>query len=1014
MLVAPGFIDWTPYRETFAAQLSRTTGRPVTIGGEVSFAILPRPALSASAVHVGGAAGPDMLDIGRLSARLAFAPLLRGALQFRDVRLEDTTGAITLSDSWSPFASQPASPSAPSGGSAPEPFQVHVQSVEIVNGAVTVRAANGAPLVDLANMDLRGRVESRDSYTVTGALRAAGVAMAVDVRLGSGGAEGIRASSATVRLVDANAAVTASGRLALAKRTFEGDLSVSGPQGAALLATLGLPAPPRPALTKPFSLSAKVAVDGTGVAFNGLALDIGGTAATGAADWRTARTPQLTTTLDFGVFSIEDWLASPAAPAAPEGTSPPPAVSPPSAVPSPPLLSAEVALRFPALSLRGQGLRDGRVTASIANNELKISEVAVTLPGATRLSGFGLVNLAGDAAAVDGVVSLQTFDARGLFGWLGVDTAGIPPGRLSSASLQAALQGTVNFLELNDIEAAVDTARIGGRLSFAPRARPFVGIDLRVENVNFDSYRGAPPSAPPESPSAPAATARPEVYGVTPSATAFSGLGGFDAEVHVEVDGLTAGGLPGGRVGLDLGLKNGTLEIRTASFEKVAGATAWFSGAVAGFGTALQFNDLQFDLAGEDIERLAALAGVDLSPALQALGTASLTGTLNGTALQSDVTATLKAGGLTARVGGQLMELDKRPRFSGQVDAAHPKFSEIMRAASAWPANARDPGAFALQARIVQDPDKTTISDARLTIGRDRIAGSAEILRADGRTQVTASLTDILFDLDRVMPPMPPAPARPATTGAAPAADAAPAEQETWTFLQGWSGDISVAGPGFTARGVQLQDFSARIVVADDAAELADWQGKIFGAPGQLALRLTATPPAVQGQLTVNKADFRALVAAVNGGRTNLKSSGTANVVASFSAKGPSAADLAASLSGNGTLTVSGTETGGGLSAGLFGPLSAAAQLDVGTPGKPAPVTLSTRLSAANGVITLETAEVSSRSHTGAFTGTLSLPRRQVDLSGTLVPRKAGEDKLPIAIKGPVDRPNIRLLPPPR
>jgi hypothetical protein len=683
-------------------------------------------------------------------------------------------------------------------------------------------------------------------------------------------------------------------------------------------------------------------------------------------------------------------------------------------------LTADIALRFPALSFRNGALRDGSVTATLAAGELKISDFSVTLPGTTRLQAFGLVSLPGSSPTVDGVISLQTFDARGLFAWLGADVAGVPPGRLSSASLQGALQGSLSFLELNAIEGTLDTARIGGRLSFAPRARPFIGVDLRVENVNFDSYRGQNPTSAPASVSASSPTAKPEVYGVTPSGTAFASLAGFDAELHLEADGVTAGGRPGGRVGLDLGLKDGTLEIRTASFEKIAGTTAWTSGSIGGLGTALQFNNLQFDLAGEDIARLAALIGVDLDPALTSLGAASLTGTLNGSAVQADVNATLKAAGLTARATGQIMELDKDPRFNGQVEAIHPRFSALMRATPySWPANMRDPGALAFQARIAQQSGKTAITEARLTVGKDCIAGTAEITTVDSRTHVTASLTDILLDLDRLVPPNDAAPARPAGGGAKPAtASAAPAspwsqDQVTWSFLKGWSGEIAVAGPAFAARGIALQDFSARILVGGDAAELADWQGKIFGAPGQLSLRLAATPePALQGQLAVKRADFRALVAALNGGRTNLKSGGTADIVASFSARGTSAAGFVSTLTGAATLSVAASETGTGLSAGLLGPLNAAAQLDVRTPGKPAPITFQTRLIATDGLIKLEGAEVSSRSHTGSFAGSFNLPRRQVDVSGTLVPRKAGEDQLPISIRGAMDRPTIRLLPP--
>lgn len=1013
LLVAPGFMDWTPYRDSFAAQLSRTTGRTVSIDGDVSFAILPRPALTASSVRVAHPANDDVIEIGRLRAGLAFTPLLRGALQFREIVLEDAIGTLTRDAT--PLSAAPQAPS--EQGEAPGAqytFQLHIEGVEVVNGEFFVRDTAGATIVHLADMDMRGRVEGKDTYTVMGALTADDIPLAIDLRLGSGGASGLRGGTLTARLVGVDASIVMTGRVGIAQRTFDGDVSVSGAQAHSALARLGMVVTERPAFMKPFSAAAKMSADATGVALNGLTVDAGGTVAKGAAEWRVSRTPQLTATFDFAPFTVEDWFA-PVVVA-------PPAAAPPSA-PAPAVadaanLSAQFTLNFPALSFRGQALRDGRVTAALADNELKISDVTFTLPGTTRVNGFGLVNIAADTPTLDGVVTLQTFDARGLFSWLGADVASVPPGRLGSASFQGALQGTLNFMELNDIEASVDTARIGGRLSFAPRARPFVGVDLRVQNLNWDSYRGTAPIpaaavTPPPS--------KPDVYGVTPTGAPYAGLGAFDAEVHVQVDGLTAGGRPGGRVGLDLGLKDGTLQIRTASFENVAGATAWLSGSVGGLGTALQFDNLQFDLAGDDMARLADLVGVDLVPALRVLPGASLTGTLNGGAMQADLNATLNAADLTARVTGQLMDLDTSGRFNGQIEASHPRVADLMRATPhGWPANMRDPGALTFSAKVAQEPAKTTISEMRLSIGRDKVSGAAEISEVDGRTHVTASLTDIAFDLDRVLPAdttaTTVAAAKPrAGAPAAPAAASTVWSQDevTWSFLKGWSGEISVAGSAFTARGVAVQDFSGRLVVTDDAMELADWQGKVFGAPGQLAFRIAASPvPSLQGQLSVTRADFRAVVNAINSGRSTLKSGGTADLALGFSTSGTSVAGLIGALSGTGTLNVSAIETGGGLSAGLFGPLSAAAQLDVSTPGKPSPITLAARLTAANGMIKLESADVSSRSHTGRFGGVINLSRRQMDVTGELTPRKPGEDRLPIAIRGAMERPNIRLLPP--
>ncbi|MCA0201546.1 MAG: AsmA family protein [Proteobacteria bacterium] len=1013
LIVAPGFIDWTPYRDTFARQLSAAIGRPVAIEGNVTFALVPRPALEAGRVRIGG--GAETVTIAEVKAWLGLGPLLRGDLYFRDLRLDDVNGVLGIDLPWTPA---PAAEGVALAAPAERSVSVDVDRVALNGGDLTLRDQSGATVLRAHGMDLVFSNEARDRFRVVGDVSLDDHPMTLDAQVGTAGRDGVRAVSVSARVPAAETAINFSGRLSLAARTLEGDITVKADRGAPLMVALGWPGlAGAPALQRPLVVSAKSSVSPMGIALTGMSLDAGGSTAKGAVDWRRERTPQLNVSFDFAPVTLEDWrlAATAAAPAAVSTVAP--SQAPSEAVASR-TLTADIALRFPALSLRGESLRDGHLTATLANGELKISDLAVTLPGTTRLSGFGLVNFADTAPALDGVVTLQTFDARSLLTWLGVDVASVPAGRLGSASFQGALQGTLNFIELNDIEAALDTARIGGRLSFAPRARPFVGIDLRAQIINLDNYRGVRPSSSP-APASPAA--KPDVYGVTASGAAFTGLGDWDAEVHVQLDDVIAGGLPGGRVGLDLGLKDGKLDIRTASFEKIAGTTAWLSGSVGGFGGALQFNNLQFDLAGDDIARLAALAGLDVTPALKSLGQVSLTGTINGGTVQADVSATLKAAGLTARATGQVMELDRNPRFTGRVDAAHPRFSDLMKTASSWPANMRDPGALAAQVRIMQEAGKTTISDAKISIGRDRISGSAEITEVDGRKHVNARLTDIALDLDRLLPPDAPvqAPAKPASAKPAqvPVAAASPWSQDKikWSFLKGWNGEVSVAGSSFAARGVQLGDFSARIVVADNAAELADWQGKIFGAPGQFFLRLAASPePSFQGQLVVNRADFRALVTALNGGRTSLKSSGTADIVASFSAKGASAAAFANSLAGSGTLKVTAVETGNGLSAGLLGPLSAAAQLDVGTPGKPAPSTFSTRLSAANGAIKLENAEVASRSHTGRFAGVIDLPRRQVDISGRLVPRKAGEDQLPISIKGAMDRPNIRLLPPPK
>jgi len=1015
-VVLPGFVNWTPYRDTFAVQLGQAVGRPVSIQGVVDFTLLPRPALRASEVTVTGAVPGDSIIIGQLSARLAFAPLLRGAFQFRDLRLEDSTAIITLGETWPPFAS----PAAHTDASIPradggEAFQVDIEGIEVAGGALTLRNANGGVIALAHEIEMRVRVAARDAYVLEGDAVVGGTALGLELRVSAAGSADVRAVSATVRLHEAAATFGVSGRFDVAARTLDGDFTASGPRAAPVFSVtnlLNMSAPPA-ALLKPFAVGAKVSADETGIAFSGLAVNLGGTLAQGTAEWREARTPQLTLGLDFAPVPLEDWrfaVAGTAARTASGAASSRPDLTPARVKDR---FTADVSLRLPALSYRGRDLRDGRIAASLSAGEFRITDAAVTLPGTTRVSAFGLVNRADGPVVLDGVVNVQTYDARGLLSWLGLDVVDVPPGRLGSASFQAALQMAGDRLMLSDIAATLDTAQLAGRMSWAFGARPFVGIDLTADNINIDSYRPAKPalhvlSAPQPAKSAPP---KPEVYGVTPTGTAFAGLANFDADFHLQMNGVTAGGIPGGRIGLDFALQNGALAIRTAAFEQVAAATAWFSGNVTGLGGALAFDNLQFELAGEDIARIADVAGWGLGPALQGLGAIALNGTLNGSAVQADVRATARVAGLTARVAGQLMDLDKAARFAGTVEAAHPRFSQVMSATPyGWPAGVRDPGPFALTVRMAHDPARTVVNEFRVGIGKEHFSATGEIADVDGRRRVTATLSDIAFNVDAVLPSRPAAKTTAATSAATPGDAAAIAG---WLFLRGWDGEIALAGSSLTTRGLALQDFSARIAVADGAAELADWKGRIFGAPGQLFLRMASTPtPTLQGQIAVTRGDFRNFVAALNGGRTTLKSTGTTDLVASFTAQGPSADAMLRSLSGSGTLKITAVESGGGLSAGLFGPLTAAAQLDMTSPGNPAPITLSMRPAAANGRIKLEEIDVASRTHTGRFTGAVDLSGRQVDVSGTLTPRAAGQDALLISIKGAIDRPNIRLLPP--
>lgn len=100
----PSFIDWQSYREPIERAASDALGRDVKITGSVGFTILPYPSVDLGGVTVANhqdGISANLLTLETLTAKLALAPLLRGALKIEtfaiegaDLRLERTGDTV--------------------------------------------------------------------------------------------------------------------------------------------------------------------------------------------------------------------------------------------------------------------------------------------------------------------------------------------------------------------------------------------------------------------------------------------------------------------------------------------------------------------------------------------------------------------------------------------------------------------------------------------------------------------------------------------------------------------------------------------------------------------------------------------------------------------------------------------------------------------------------------------------------------------------------------------------------
>lgn len=1029
LLVAPGFVDWTPYRAAFAERLSAATGRNVGIEGDVDFVLLPRPALNAGAVRMGGRVTDDYVAIEQLSARLAFLPLLTGQLKFRELVLTRADARITRSaegnvDLLSPTPAPPAA-----GGAAPPPprdFDLQVERLVINQGTIVFQDIVSTATINLR--DINATVRAGTNITAAGGMTIGDVPVTLDAIVGRLTAGGVRTLSLTAKLDEADATAKFAGNVFTRESELRGDLTLSGTNVAGLASGLGLrdassAAPP--AAQKPVTLTAKLRGSGQAVTLDPIAGEIGGVTLKGNIAWRAGTPSQADIAISFGAIDLASWQTAALAPPSGLGVvgtahaQTPPA--PPAATFTPPKnLSATINLQAPVLTYRGQTLSGAAFKATLADQVLTVTDASISLPGASRLAVTGTARL-GEENGITAAVTAQSGDLRALLAWIGwtPPEGKLQPGRLGTGSLQAALRSTDGAYALDNLVAVVDISTFTGSAAWTPGARPFLGLDLAVNTFNADAY--APllegtPTATPAQPT-PAAAAAPGGYGVTPAFASFAALADFDADVRLQVDAVTAGGIPGGKVGFDLGLQDGTLQLRTASFENVGGVTAWFSGGIGGFGAAPSFDDLQFDLSAQDLARVGRAFTFEVPESLAGLKPISLTGTVKGSLAESTVSATLKAAALTVQADGQALTLEQEPKYNFTLAAAQPSYAALMKSMGVvWPVGTPDPGAFKLSARISHDKTQTVLEAIDLRVGDGAAQGALTFTRGDQST-VNGSLTGLSLSLDRLWPAPPPprAPAAAKPVRGVPPPPKPPVWSEEpfdWSVLSKWQGNVELSGKVLTVRGLQAQDFSTKLTFGEGAAEITDWKGKLFGAPGQVFVRLAATPvPKIQGEIAFIGGDLSGVAAALNKGvAAPRKTSGRADFAGSFRAEGASPAAFAASLTGSGTAKVNATDAGGGAISGFLGAITAANQLE----GSSSPVTLEARFSAADGKIRIEDATVASKSYGGAFSGTIDIARWLVDLTGRLRLEAGAAAKpasVPITVKGALDLPNVTLLP---
>ena len=789
-LVVPSFIDWNEYKSEIAAWVKAVTGRDLLINGDIRFAILPAPALTAhdvSFANLEGGSAAQMARLSSLEVRIALGPLLGGQVQVETVKLVDPVIELeVLADgrrNWDIMvgggnADTIALPPRPGGASgvpsagAKSTFRnaVRLDNFVIENGALTYRDGRDGTVERLGRINATVEAVSLDGpFRSSGSAVVRGVPLSYEVTLGPiihG-----RTVSLSLKLVSVDGTtMQAAGTLVNLSEApaFKGKIKGEGKTLAGLIEGLA-PVPDLPGfLVQKFGVDGDLAASATQIRVRDLSITLGESRISGELDVTPGPPLDVKARLSVNRIDLDGWLAMSAKPAASEDRSPaapkaaPAAADPVGAVAVrlPADVSATVDVTIDMITFRGRRITRTRLGAELAGGEVTVHQLAAQAPGSSDVAVFGFLTVADGEPRFDGEVETVIGDLRGVLDWLGVDASTVPSGRLHHLRLKAGVSATRDQVELNDIDLEFDASRLTGAAVVALRKRPSFGANLNLDRIDVDAYLpgggttsiGPPPAARGSGGASGAASADATDDGEPPNPLApLAALTLFDANLKVRVESLVHQGTPVRDVLVDATLYNGTLTLRRVSAGDLVGAKFELSGALSGLNGVPRVHDLKFAVITDDARRLLRFAGIAPPAIPKAFNRIAASGRMDGLLLSPGVELTLAAAGAEVEVAGGLSIIPK-PSFEGTFTAKHGDVGALLRALEVAYRPRGKLGDLNVATRFKVGLSAIELSDLKGRVGTVSLAGGALVEFGRERPKVTANVNTGEIVIDPFLP----------------------------------------------------------------------------------------------------------------------------------------------------------------------------------------------------------------------------------------------------------------------
>lgn len=632
-LIIPSFLDWTKYRTEIESAAEAATGRDVQIDGDISFAVLPSPALTAEKItlaNTSGGAARDMATVDALDVRVGLWPLLLGRVEVRSIVLVRPIIALeVLQDgrrNWD-FSKQDAS--APAQGGR----DVQVDHFAVKDGTLTYEDLRNGSRQVLRQINIAVAAPSlKGPVAVSGDLAWRQTPLKLDARMGVADAAGAAPLAAELEVGGARIKFTGTAKLGDAL-AMDGQLGIRAANLTPFLAAVhamtegeGEPA----ALNLPLNVEADVKYGADKLDLGGLTVVVGESTATGTVTVGLGEVMDMRGKLALSLLDLDAIEA--ARPEQPKEDTGPKDI----------LAALEALAITGALELSAKTVRYGGQNASNVSATIKADGARIDISGAeAALPGGGKLALSGrfvktPSPNLTGRLDLQAASLRQVLEWLDAMPQDIAQNRFQAIALTTGLRLEGDAFAADDLKLKLDGMSAQGRLRYVDAASPLLDADLTIDRLDLTGYVSADVCAfgndakPAEKPAAAEETAR--------------------LKLKARIGQLKCGKLKGQNLVLDIEKTGDALTLNQVQAAMLAGLAVDVRGVLKGAGDAAAY-DLAGEISGRSLAELEQVAPglVPLPPKALTASPVALTfaakgdaariaydgqGTLGGTKLQ--------------------------------------------------------------------------------------------------------------------------------------------------------------------------------------------------------------------------------------------------------------------------------------------------------------------------------------------------------------------------------------------